>query len=468
MDSRGGSWSLVVAAGLMILMAQLDATIVTVALPTIGTDLALLPAASQWVVLGYTVPLIALSLLAGRWIDLVGLRASTFPALIGFGVTSGAAALAPSAATLIGARVLQGACAALLLAAAPTMAVTAVRTEVRGRALAVVSTLAPVGAMAGPALGGVLVDGLGWPAIFAVNLPIVAAVAVLVARGTQRAHPFTWPRAGWLAEAGAFAGVAVALLVALSPQDGGRSRWWLMVVAAVVAAAWWPTRSARDLRRLLSSPPMGAAHAAFVGSYMAVLAVQFLTPFFLRDQLGSTAAVIGLTMVAYPAAAAAMGPIAGWASDRWPARAVASVGLALLVVAMLALAPLDPTWTTRDVALRLGLVGIGFGLFVTPNQALALASAPDHAVGLTSATTNLARFVGLALGPAVATAAWASAGYSPAGMRSGLLLGTALAAAAAVALAMARTAGRDRSDRRSANSQRPHVRTIDEQGGIDS
>jgi MFS family permease len=115
---------LVVAAGLMTLMAQLDATIVMVALPTIGADLDLVPAASQWVVLGYTIPLIALSLLGGRWIDLVGLRASTVPALIGFGVTSGAAALAPTAAALIAARVLQGACGALLLAAAPTMAVT--------------------------------------------------------------------------------------------------------------------------------------------------------------------------------------------------------------------------------------------------------------------------------------------------------------------------------------------------------
>jgi MFS family permease len=135
---------------------------------------------------------------------------------------------------------------------------------------------------------------------------------------------------------------------------------------------------------------------------------------------------------------------------------------------MLALAPLDRSWTTGDVAVRLGLIGMGFGLFVHPNQALALTLAPEHAVGLASATTNIARFIGLALGPAVATTAWTSAGYSTDGMRTGLLLVTALAAAAAIALAMARTAGRDRSDRRSANSQRPHVRTLDEQGGTDS
>src|SRR3954447_20758162 len=146
-------------------MAQLDTTIVTVALPSIQVALGAAPTLAEWVMLGYVVPLLALTLLSGRWVGSVGVSRGLTGGCAGFAAASVAAGLAPDAAVLIAARVLQGAAAALLLAAAPVAATEAVDEAKRGRALGVVSTLAPLaplGAVSGPVLGGLLVDSAGW------------------------------------------------------------------------------------------------------------------------------------------------------------------------------------------------------------------------------------------------------------------------------------------------------------------
>lgn len=435
MTEREDRWSLVVAAGLVIFMAQLDTTILTVALPAIAEDLSLPQGAAQWVVLGYLVPLIALSLRAGRWIDRVGLRPALAAAVVAFAIGSLAAALAPTSAALIVARVAKGVAGALMLAAAPALAVTAVGASARGRALAVVATLAPLGGMSGPALGGLLIDRWGWPAIFLVNLPVGVVVLVIVLTRAPRGGPWRLPERGWLLDVILLGGAAVALLLGLTPGDGGgMPLLWLVPFGLVLVAIWWRTEGAQDLRGVLASLPMRAAHAAFAGTYLAVLTVQFLTPFFLREHLAASAAVIGGTMVAYPLATAATGPLSGWLTDRWAPRPVAAAGAALLAVALLLLAPLDPGWSASAVAIRLAVIGLAFGLFVTPNQTFALSLAPESAIGLTSASTNLARLVGLAAGPATATAAWAAGGYTAGGMRIGILVAAATSAASAALL----------------------------------
>lgn len=435
MADTGTRWSLVVAAGLAIFMAQLDTTIVTIALPTIADDLGLLPGAAQWVMLGYLVPLIALSLQAGRWVDRVGLRPALPLAVAFFAASSVLAAFAPNVATLVVARVAKGVAGAVLLAAAPALAVTAVPAAARGRALAVVATLAPLGGMSGPALGGVLIERWGWPAIFLVNLPVAAVVFGLVQARLPKGGPIRAPSRDWLVDVGLLGGAAVAFLLGLTPRPGGAPHWiWLLPLGVVLASAWWRTKAASDLRSLLSSPALRVAHGAFAGGYLAVLSVQFLTPFFMRQELGASAAVVGLTMVAYPAAAAVMGPISGWATDRWATHKVAASGAGLLAAGILAFAPLAPAWTPGGIAVRLAVIGLGFGLFVTPNQTLALSLVPGTSLGLTSASTNLARLVGLAAGPATATTFWALSGYSTGGMRAAVLLSAAVASASAATL----------------------------------
>lgn len=171
----GNDWCLVVVTGFVIFMAQLDATIVNVALPTIQQSFHTAAGVTEWVVLAYPLSLIALTLLAGRWLDDADRGKALIAAAAVFATASGAAAAAPGLAFLLFARVVQGAAAAALLAIAPVMAVDAVDDAAHGRALGVVSTLAPLGAMCGPVLGGLLLEHLGWRTIFLVNIPVALA-----------------------------------------------------------------------------------------------------------------------------------------------------------------------------------------------------------------------------------------------------------------------------------------------------
>lgn len=426
-DVRPARWSLVTAAGLCIFMAQLDSTAVTVALPSIQDDLRIGEAAASWVVLAYLVPMVGLGLLAGRWLEVVGRRAAVTFAVTGFAAASVLAGVATDIAVLVVARFLQGTFAAPMLALGPALAIEAVRDDQRGKALAVVSTLAPLGAITGPAIGGALVETLGWPWIFYLNLP-VAAVILTIAQSRLPAHEgLRPPAAAWLGEAVLVGGAATATLLGLSLAVSVHLGWLALVGAAAPPLwAWSRMRVSRPIRVLLTIPTLARAHIVLATSYTALLSMQFLLPFYLSRVVHAPAAVIGLTVLAYPVGAVVAGPVSGTLSDRRGPRPVAFAGACILAAGLVLLVPLNAGWTVVDVAWRLLVVGFGFGLFVTPVQTIAMASAPHDLVSTTSATTNLARHVGLALGPALATSLWALGSYQPTGMRVAMLAAAAL------------------------------------------
>lgn len=417
----GDNGWLVCTAGLLIYMAQLDTTIVHVALPAIEIGLGTRTVLTQWVVLGYLVPLVGLTLLSGRWLDTVGHRAALAAGAAGFALTSVVAGLAPHIAWLVAARLGQGIFAAVLLALAPVLAVQAVRPEARGRALAVVGALAPLGAMSGPVAGGFLVDSLGWSWIFFVNVPL-SVVAILIGRlHLPEGDPLRLPQLGWMREVGLLGGAAVAVLLSLSLAADRHPGWLLLTVGALpLLLAWRRSTVSSPVRRLLASPGMPAVHLAFLTGYIALLAVQFLAPFYLARELGMAPVAIGTTLLALPAATVLAGPVSGALTDRVGPRPIAIAGAAIGIVGLGLLVPLTADWDAVALAWRLAVLGFGFGLVVTPIMTLAMSIAPSEGHGLVAATTNLAKMVGLSLGPALATLAWAGSGYSIAGMRAGV------------------------------------------------
>jgi MFS family permease len=454
--ASGDRWLVVVAAGLAIFMAQLDTTIVNVALPTMRLELGVSAGAIEWVVLGYVVPLIALSLLCGRWLDSSGRRAATTLATTGFGLASIAVAVVPGLAGVIAARVAQGAFASALLAAAPVLAVEAVRADARGRALGIVAALAPLGALAGPTVGGRLVDAIGWRSIFLVNVPVALTVlAVLLTLQDDR--PLAGIRRAWVVEAGSIAAAAAIAIGSLSMASSHGPQWLAGTVLACFPLGFWRrSATSQPFRDLVGSPGMRAPHLALLTSYGALLGAQFLIPFFMQQTLRTSAAVVGLTLLAYPAATAVVGLVSGALVDRGSPRAVAVSGAAVLTAGVALLAPLSSGWSPVAVAWRLAIVGVGFGLFVTPTQTVVLTNAGTDRVGRASASTNLARQAGLALGPAVATLAWGLGGYQSGGMRAGLLVDVGLSAATVVAAALFITRRPDRRARAQVQDRSPN------------
>jgi MFS family permease len=172
-------WTLVFALGLSLFTVALDSNIVVVALPTIAETFTATPGDVQWVLLGYMLPTLALLIPVGRWLDTAGHRPSFIVGLGGFAITSALVGLAPNLILLVATRVLQGAFGTVLIALIFIIIFEADRPHERGRAQ-----------------GGLLLETVGWPAIFFVNVPISLVAIAIVLRTMPGAGGLRLPNAG--------------------------------------------------------------------------------------------------------------------------------------------------------------------------------------------------------------------------------------------------------------------------------
>jgi MFS family permease len=417
-------WLLVAVVGLAVFMANVDLGIVNVAMPSIQLDLGTQPDVTQWVALGYFLPMIVLALPSGRWLDQVGKRAALGFAASGFGLASIACALSPNIGVLIAARVTQGVFGAVLFAMTPVLATFAVRPEARGRAMSVVTTMVPMGAVSGPALGGVLVGHLGWEWIFYVNIPVCFAVILLGLNQIPAAGSLRLPGRDWLVEA-VLLGSSVSMLMvglALTARHGLGS---LMLSALALLPLWIWSRLpvSEPSRNILRSSRVLLPLTALMTTMTAVGLTQYLTPFFLSQVLRLSPGQVGATVLAFAVGMAASATVSGAVCDRWGPAAPQLIGSVLSLIGLVLMVSLDGTWGPLDVVWRLALFGVGHGLFAAPNQSLVMSSAPKPMLGTLGASSALVRQLGLSLGPAVATITWSLSGYRTAGMAVAFVIG---------------------------------------------
>ncbi|MGW7256952.1 MFS transporter [Streptomyces sp. NPDC054834] len=429
-------WPLVAVAGLLSFVAMLDMNIVNVALADIADGLHVSAATAQWAVLGYQLPVVALLLPAGRWLDGVGTRPAVLVSTAGFGLCGALAAAAPWAAWLIAARLAQGAFGAALFVLMPVLAMRSVRPELRARAMSVPATLGPLGAVTGPAVGGLLLDHLGWHAVFLVKLPF-CLLALLVARHTMPRGDVRPRRPDRRSPADALlvaAGVAVLLLALTLAADDPA---WLALGLAAIPPLWWWLRGpgGRPVTGVLCVSGLFRAHGAVLALAAGFAAAHYVVALHLQRDEGVSATTTGLTVLAFPLGMALAGPLGGRLADiphsrlrssggtPIGARLVAVTGAALTAAGLSLLVPLADGWSPGQVAWRLALAGAGMGLNGGPTQALVMSTAPPSSIATVGSTVQLARSLGFTLGPALATAVW--------GLADGPRAGLALAATAA-------------------------------------
>jgi DHA2 family multidrug resistance protein-like MFS transporter len=435
MHSRNG-WLVVGLAALAVFMATLDASIVTIALPTITDEFHAEPSASQWAILGYVLALACLVLPIGRWLDGVGKRAALLTGVVGFALASVLVAMAPNLEWLVVARIAQGAFGALLFALVPALATLAVPPDRRGRAMSLIGTVGPLGAVAGPAIGGLLVSRFGWPSIFLVNVPICVVVVALIFLTMYPDGGLRLPPRSWFVEAALLATGIGAVMVSLTFAPTGGPAWLLLIPAAFLPlAAWRRLDSSQAIRNLLGEREFRRSAVALTFIVTSTALIQFASPFFMERVLDLPVETASLVLLAFPAAMAVCGPFAGAIADRAGVRRVATIGAVFVPAGVFLASPLATDWTAFDLAWRLAVVGVGMGLFVGPNQAAMMSAAPRELLASAGAVGGLARSIGFAMGPALATAVWSLASYDPAGLRMAAVLAGVLAVAAMLGIA---------------------------------
>jgi len=410
-DQQRDRWAAVAACGLAVFVTAVDLNVVGVALPSLGGQFHAGPAATQWVILAYALPVVALLLPAGRWGDGADKRKAFVLAVLGFGVASALVAVSPSLPFMIGARALQAVFSALISALVLATIAMSVRSASMGRAVGAVASLGPLGGAIGPAAGGLLIDAVGWRAVFLINVPVCLVAAWLAWVSVPATDAgISAPRPAWLVDAGLLGVAGVTLLLGLQ-QLGGHGVAPLIGVALLALAlvsgyAWLRRKDSRPVVELLSNPSVNRWLVTLLFGATVSGVLTFLVPFALTEAAGASNSVTGFTMLALSAGMVVFAPVGGVLTDRLGPRPVAIAGTALLLIGSAALVLVASGPHPLDVAWRLVLIGGGTGLLAAPAQAAVMISAPPDLGATTGALSALMLNLGFAVGPAAATLAW--------------------------------------------------------------
>lgn len=402
---------------LAMLLSSLGLSVANVALPSLAPAFHASFPAVQWVVLAYLLAVTALIVGVGRLGDLVGPRRLL---LIGVALFTGASALcgiAPTLGWLASARAVQGLGAAIMMALATALAGPIVPKARLGAAMGLLGTMSAVGTALGPSLGGLLISGFGWRAIFIVNVPLGLATWLLARfhlpadRATTANPRANFDFAGLALLAASLAAYALAMTLGRGSLGVRNGALLVLSIAAAAGFLLVERRVASPLVRLELFRDPGFARSLALSGLVSIVMMGTLVvgPFYLSRALGLDAAGVGLVLSVGPLVAAATGVPAGRLVDRLGARGMTLGGLIGIATGCSALALLP---------LRAGLAGYlspivvltaSYALFQTANNTAVLAGVGPERRGVVSGLLNLSRNLGLVTGAAVLGALFAHA-----------------------------------------------------------
>ena len=419
---------LTIAAGTFV--SVLDQTGVTLALPQMATDFGANIPFVQWVALGYMLATGSMLLPAGRLSDMIGRKVVYCCGFIVFVLGAAMAALSPSLVTVILFRIIQGAGSAMIQANAMAILTTTFPASDRGRVIGMFMTMVGMGAIMGPILAGLVVATFGWRAVFIASVPLGAlsltAAWIVLIRDRSRvtgvrelASGFDW--AGALLSASALVTFLLVMTTAYrigwtSPAVPGAL---ILSVGLLVGFIYWERRAPQpmlDLELFRRRTFAIGSSASFCG-FLSGTAVFSMMPFYLQDVLGMSAGAAGLFMAPAAVGFAAAGPLSGILSDRIGPRKIEFVGLAMLLMSLSILGRLTIDTEAWTVSIAMAMLGLGMGIFYTPNTSSILSVVEIARYGVATAflnmTRNTANVAGVGVATTIVTMTMAARGFEP-------------------------------------------------------
>ncbi len=431
LKSPSYKWWVFATIALGTFISVVDHGSVNVALPRIeshfNTDLPTV----QWVVVGYALTISVLLLPMGRLGDMFDRKRIYIIGLVFFVIGAGLAGFSQNLPMLIGFKVVQGIGSAMIQGNGMAAILSVFPGTERGKALGANLSVVGSGAIVGPALGGFLVSGLGWRAVFFVAV-VVGVLAIILssivldrARLAQQNQDGRQDKFDWAGAA--FSGGAL-LLFLLVISNGHRLGWGspfitagaLGVVVLLTLFVWWELRIPSPMLelRLFKRKLVALGVAAGWVSFLGTSAVIFMMPFYLQKVQGFSPREAGLVLIPGAVALMVMGGISGRLSDRYGWRLFNMGGLAISATALFILATfLETNSSLLFIILVPMMISTGTGLFNSPNNSSILSAVERSRYGVVSALTQLTRnsanVTSIAVATAIVVVTMSSRGFEP-------------------------------------------------------
>ena len=426
-DTDKQQWSGFLAVGMGTFFLILDQSAVNIALPQISTYFHVKISDVQWVVIGYGLTTGALMIPIGRLSDIIGKKTIYLLGFVITGVGSLFAGTASSLVILSASRAIQGVGGAMTQANAMAILITLFPTHMRSFIIGIFMTIIGVASVIGPLFGGVIVQHFGWRWLLLITIPFTFCSSLYAYRVLPQSPSNEVSEDGKYSfdMKGSILFSILMALIMIIMTNGNRFGWIsIQIIGGISISLFLGTLFA--ISQIKTASPLidlqllkrryfvlGSLSSFF--TFLSGTAVFFMMPFYLQGVLGYSPSGAGLVMMPMAGCFALSGPVSGWLSDHYGWRKIEIMGLFCVSISLFLLSFVSAQSEVRALLPLLGLVGLGMGLFYSPNSASILSVVEKERYSLATSfinvTRNYASIVGISLTTALITTAMGSLGY---------------------------------------------------------
>jgi EmrB/QacA subfamily drug resistance transporter len=406
-------WLVMISVAMGVFLGTIDGSIVNVALPTLVTQLDTNFQIIQWVVLAYMLTQAVLLIIMGRLADIQGKKRIYQTGMLIFTISSALCGISPSVEFLIFSRIIQAIGASMTAGLGMAIVTENFPDEERGKALGIMGTIVTIGIVFGPAIGGLILSSFAWRWIFYVNVPIgIFGFFMVRANVPHKSNPSE--------QKFDFLGAVLLLVTLLSLLIGltlGQTNGFInFPVLALFAVSLMGLIAFLITEKKVESPMIDLSlfsNKLFTINlvsgtlvFLGLSSIAILMPFYLENILGFNTRTVGLLMASNFILLGIFAPIAGNLSDRFRPRAITVIGLSILTLSFIFMSTISATTNIFNYLLRVMPIGIGLGIFQSPNNSAILGSVPKDKLGVTSSMLSLSRVLGNTIGISLSATLW--------------------------------------------------------------
>lgn len=397
-----------------VILSSLDSAIANIALPTIARELAASEAGTIWVVNGYQLATAICLLPMAALGEIVGIKRVYAAGMALFTLASLGCALSPTLGWLVGSRLVQGIGGACMSALGAALVRELYPRRLLGSGFALIALAVAMSGAAGPSIAAFILSVARWPWLFLVNLPLCAAALgpFLLLMPPSRRHMRSFDISGAVLSAMSLGLIVVGVNTLGTGSISVASGELAAGLAGACILVWQQSRRAAPLLPLdlIRIPLFALSVMTSVCSYTAQILAYVSLPFLFEVVMRRSQIATGLLVTPWPLLVAFAAPVAGRLTSRYPASILGSIGLLVLTVGLLLLVAMPAAPADWDVAWRMGICGIGFGFFQTPNNTTLMTTGPASRAGAASGMVAVARTMGWSLGSALVALIFGMAG----------------------------------------------------------